>query len=71
MRPKLDGLIERGDFAAAERFLERYRDTAWHDRDHAQLARRMPRLGDVQTKVPWAYVGPGAFRAARRAARAA
>ncbi|HUQ01718.1 MAG TPA: hypothetical protein VM261_04445 [Kofleriaceae bacterium] len=39
-------------------------------RDHGQLARRMNRLGDVQTQFPWAYAGAGAFRAARRAARA-
>jgi hypothetical protein len=39
-------------------------------REHGQLARRMNRLGDVQTRFPWAYAGAGAFRAARRAARA-
>jgi hypothetical protein len=44
---------------------------AYLARDHGQLARRMNRLGDVQTRVPWAYAGAGAFRAARRAARAA
>lgn len=42
---ELVGHVERGDFAAAERFLE--------------------------TRMPWAYAGAGAFRAARRAARAA
>jgi hypothetical protein len=41
---------------------------AYLARDQSQLARRMNRLGDVQTRVPWAYAGAGAFRTARRSA---
>lgn len=44
---------------------------AYLAQDPALLARRMSRVGDVQARVPWAYAGAGAFRAARRAARAA
>lgn len=44
---------------------------AYLTQDHERLARWLRRLGDVQTRVPWAYVAPRAFRAARQLARSA